>query len=427
MPSRYSAARSPPANAEIIKIMTFAYFLLMQIIRILKPLLRIIPHKKIQFFFQYEGQLQSTGEMSSRPIWIHASSGEIEYARSLVRELQNNFPQLPLLVTHTSISSMKAISELGVSVWGVAPLDTPQDLKSFIKKWNPRACLIARTDIWPQTIKELNRIQIPSFLFSATFAQGSKKISFFSRQILKKVLPLINKIYFVSSQDEDICRAFFPNVKGEIMGDTRYDQVIYRLQKTAPLPFPTHPKILVAGSTWEQDEKVLFSAFQNLKDWKLVLAPHEVDDFHIEQIKKFLDQSNFRYQLWSTGLQNFSWEKTDVLLVDKVGVLASLYPYANISFVGGSFKRQVHSVMEALAAGSLVIVGPFYENNREAIEFKDLGFVETVKDSIGFCEAVSKLASTNSNLRTNLEKEILKRQGTTQKIVQDLEACGIFK
>lgn len=409
--------------------MIFFYQIILQIIRFLKPLHCFLPHKKVRYFLKNQGKIYSTQNFSDRPLWIHASSGEIEYAKSLIREIKTQYPQVPLLVTHTSLSSENVVSKLGAAAWGLAPLDTPQDVAIFLQKWRPLACLIARTDIWPQTVKELDRLKIPTYLFSATFAEGSKKISFFSRLILKNALPLIKKIYFVSSADEMICKSFFPNIKGEITGDTRYDQVFFRLQEKQKKSLPSFEKILIAGSTWAEDEKVLIPAFEQLKknNWKFILVPHEVEKSHLTNIQQQMEKASLKYCLYSQDLSFFSWENFDVLLIDQVGQLATLYSNARIAFIGGSFRKQVHSVMEALATNTPVVVGPYYQNNREALEFKEKGFVQTVQNSSELIDAILKFDSQYLNLNSKLKIEIKKHLGATEKVMQDLKAQGIFQ
>ncbi len=409
--------------------MIFLYQLFLQFIRTFKFVFRLIPHQKIRYFFQNEGQIHIVTPLNARPLWIHASSGEIEYAKSLIRELKKNYSQIPLLVTHTSSSSQNSVKNLDVAAYGVAPIDTSQDVQAFLTRWNPRACLIARTDLWPQTLIELSKLQIPVYLFSATFAGGSKKIGFLSRKILKTCLPLIKKIYFVSPDDEALCKKYFPNIIGEVFGDTRYDQVVYRLKESKTLKVPTSEKILIAGSTWGEDEKILAPAFEYLKkhNWKFILVPHEVDQAHIHKLTSLLRRRNIHYALFSEGLDHFNWEKYDMLLVDKVGILASLYPFAQIAFVGGSFRRQVHSVMEALATNSPVVLGPYFQNNREAIEFENLGYVRSVMNFEEFIKSVQFFDKNLAQIKPQLKDEFQKRLGVTNKLIQDLKSQGLLE
>lgn len=409
--------------------MIFFYQLLLQFIRTFKFLFRLTPHKKIQYFFQNEGQIHVASPLNARPIWIHASSGEIEYAKSLIRELKKSNPHIPLLVTHTSISSKNSVKNLDVAAYGVAPLDASYEVQAFLTKWNPRACLIARTDLWPQTLIELSKLQIPAYLFSATFASGSKKIGFVSRKLLKTCLPLIKKIYFVSSDDEALCKKYFPEAVGEVFGDTRYDQVVYRLSESLSLDLPSTEKVLIAGSTWQEDEKVLAPAFEYLKkhNWRFILVPHEVDTKHINKLTSLLHRRSIRFSLLSNGLANFKWKENDLLLVDKVGLLASLYSFAQIAFIGGSFRRQVHSVMEALATNSPVVLGPYFQNNREAIEFENLGYVRSVLNFEEFIKSVEFFEKNLAQIKPQLKKEFQNRLGVTEKLIQDLKSQGLFE
>ncbi len=408
--------------------MIYFYQFILQVIWILKPFFKYLPHEKVKYFFKNEGQIKKTSRFESHPIWIHASSGEIEYAKPLIREIKKHYPHLSLLVTHTSLSSEKSIRELDVEAWGVAPLDSPQDIKKFLEIWKPRACLIARTDLWPQTILELHRKKIPIYLFSATFSQGSKKISFFSRKILESVLTFITKVYFVSSADQKICQFYFPSLKGEVLGDTRYDQVLFRLREAPPIKIPHADKILIAGSTWEEDEQVIIPAFEKLqkRNWKFILVPHEISASHLNGIRNRMKNTTLKYHFYSQGLKSFSWETCDVLIIDQVGLLASLYSEAHIAFIGGSFKRQVHSVMEALATLSPVVVGPFYLNNREALEFKDLGFVSVVHSTSDFVTTVEKWEAHLIEMKPELLRQIQLRQGTTEKMMKSLKSEGLF-
>jgi 3-deoxy-D-manno-octulosonic-acid transferase len=135
--------------------------------------------------------------------------------------------------------------------------------------------------------------------------------------------------------------------------------------------------VFVAGSTWNEDEEVLFEALPALlrdKKLKWIIAPHEPSPSHISALGRRLKEQNLDFQLWSKAE---TWE-APVLLVDQVGVLAELYLYGDIAFVGGSFKSKVHSVMEPLAAGCPTMVGPYHANNREALEFQKLSLAGRV-------------------------------------------------
>lgn len=307
------------------------------------------------------------------PLWIHASSGEFEYAKPVIQQFKNDFPHIPVVVTYFSPSFAQTIEKFpGVDFAVPLPLDTPAATYSFIKKLNPRALLIARTDLWPQLLLTVNRLQIPALLFSSTFRAltGPRR---FLKFYYKLLFDFFTEIYVVSLADKENIMTTNTKTPVQIMGDTRFDQVTYRLNH--PKPFKKHmfshvgPPILIAGSTWPQDEAILFTATLEMvqkKMLRLIVAPHEPTDDHINSLQNQLKLAGVSFSLYS---ETDSWT-SQVLIVNQVGVLAELYTMGHIAMVGGSFKAKVHSVMEPLAAGLLTIVGPHHQNNREAIEFQ---------------------------------------------------------
>lgn len=407
------------------------YAVFMFLIKSCLPVLRFIPNKKMRYYFLHQGELfkKPKSPLALRPLWIHASSGEIEYARSLIRLVREKHPHIPVMITHSSLSSRASLEKLDVELAGVIPLDEASCVQNFIHLTQPRALLVARTDIWPTLLSELKKQNIPSYLFSATFASGSKKMQGLGLSVLRIALKNFKKIYFVSSADEKLAHSHFPDLNGQIMGDTRYDQVVYRLENSVPISIARHPQIFVLGSTWPEDETVLIpvAAQMQKQNWKFLWVPHEIHPQALAHLKKKLEKLNLQVAVLSEGVTNDLWQKNDVLLVDQIGVLASLYKLAYVAFVGGSFRKQVHSVMEALATGSPVIVGPYHTNNREALEFQELGAVKVAHNKAEMISCLEASAQNRARLSLQLYEEIQKRLGVTQKILQDLESEGLFQ
>lgn len=307
-----------------------------------------------------------------RPLWIHASSGEIEYAKPVLRLLKKRFPDIPLLVTYSSPSAKKMLRDLpGVDAWGPLPWDFDGPCEKFVKRWQPRALFVARTDVWPVVAEVCKRHQIPGLLFSATFAENSSRLRGLSKYVTAWALNQLSEIHCVSEADASEVRKLNLSTPVSVHGDTRFDQVFHRLAHPKPLREEAQPlstkRVLVAGSTWNEDEQVLIPALAKLRGTvRLILVPHEVNEKHLQEIQSELSTRGLSYTLYSRASK---WD-TDVLVVDKVGILAELYTWGEMAFVGGSFKKQVHSVMEPLAAGLPVFVGPYHLNNREALYFQ---------------------------------------------------------
>ena len=409
----------------------FIYQFLMKIVKRLSSLIAWFPHHKIQYYLEHQGEINHLKDFNGTPIWIHASSGELEYAKSVIREIRRVYPQIPILVTHTSLSSLSQLKKLDVHLFGVLPIDEKKSVESFLKKIQPRALLVARTDLWPELIYQLKQKNIPTFLFSATFATGSRKSSTLTSYFLRSTIHNLNRIYFVSLEDQKMCEKIYGKTEGKILGDTRYDQVIFRLQNSTTTFLPYYEKLIVAGSTWPEDDQVLLQTVLRLKNesWKWIWVPHENSGPQIESLKIKFEAMKINFQLFSQINNLASWDDLDVVLVDEVGVLANLYPLAQVSFVGGSFKKQAHSVMEPLAAGSPVLVGPFHHNNREALEFKSRDWVLEIVSPDEFVKGCQLFNQQSKERSQKILNEVKSRCGATQSLMSELSAFTppIFK
>ena len=401
------------------------------ILFILRPLVR----GKLQVISEERGQNQwiyvkNPGANLKAPIWIHAASGEIEYARPLIREFKKRFPKIPIVVTYSSPSAKKILSKINeVDAWGPSPWDSITACQKFLDRVQPQAVYFARTDVWPEISYQLKLKKIPSTLFSATFAKNSSRLKGLTRFLTIWTLNQLTRVLVVSTDDQNNLKNY--GFKTSLLnGDTRYDQVFYRLGHPQRVNDNSRPaadiKILVAGSTWPEDEKVLFSWFAQSRlnhSVKLLLAPHEISNDRLTKTKDFLKSKNIDSQLYS---ENKPWTAA-VLIVDQIGILAELYTWGTAAFVGGSFRKQVHSVMEPLACGLPVCVGPFHQNNREALEFQNISWTSNkLSQNLVCCirsaEDLETFWQANQSMTANDHKAIAstvnQRTGATQKIVQ---------
>jgi 3-deoxy-D-manno-octulosonic-acid transferase len=373
---------------------------------------------------------------NQKPIWIHCASGEFEYAKPVIRRLKELSPDCKIMVTYFSPSFAQAVRQFpGVDFATPLPWDTPALVKEFVEFHKPKVLLIARTDAWPEMLRQTTAAEIPSLLFSATLSERSlrTRMPWTSAWVLRP----LTQIFCVSEADaENFARLGLAN-KTQVAGDTRFDQVRLRLQNPKPLRSFLDSKdssslpVFVAGSTWPEDEAVLLpviARFRSTLRW--ILVPHEPTDSHLRALETQLDQSGIPHQRYS---QINSWQRAAVILVDQTGILAELYSRADFAFVGGSYRKTVHSVMEPLAAGCPTFVGPFYRNNREAIEFKTvplasaadyklyaLAVARNADEFIRKLEDLKKLQQPS--WKENLRQEILRRSHKTELVVEWVRA-----
>ncbi len=308
-------------------------------------------------------------EKGQQPLWFHCASGEFEYAKPVIRLLKQRHPEQKIMVTYFSPSAEKSIANTPeVDFYTPTPWDTSRHWQRFIEYHEPKALLIARTDLWPMMIQTANAKKIPCLLFSKTedptkgFLQ--KKMSAF---LLKKM----DDIFCATEDDRQaLYQRLKPFQRIHASGDTRYDQCLFRLQHAKPLkPLNNFSRpIFIAGSTWSADHQALLPLIESsAKDVSFIIAPHEPDEKHLKELSDQLTARGLTFQKYS---QVQSWNPQSVLIIDQVGILADLYAWGDFAFIGGSMDRSVHSVMEALAQGLLTFVGPFHRNNREAMIYK---------------------------------------------------------
>jgi 3-deoxy-D-manno-octulosonic-acid transferase len=330
------------------------------------------------------------GPKGQRPVWIHCASGEFEYAKPVIEKIKELNPRAKILLTYFSPSYAEAVHRYpGVDFASPSPWENRRSMRELIEHHQPQALLLARTDTWPEMLASARDHGIRSLLFSATIARESGRARGVMKFLSRLILDDLTQIYCVSEEDSKIFAQLGCGHKTRVAGDTRYDQVMQRLRAPRPLKdtlFTSRSKaILIAGSTWPEDEEILTDALviakkQHAPQPGLVIVPHEPSADHLLALEQRIAERGLTSARYSRVEE---WTSEDILLVDQVGILAELYQKGNFAFVGGSFRKTVHSVMEPLACGALTIVGPKYLNNREAIEFRTLTCATTTEKDLG--------------------------------------------
>lgn len=302
---------------------------------------------------------------------FHASSGEAEYAFPIIRELKSQRPNCKVIMTFFSNSYIDVI-EKNPEIDEIIPLplDLPGPTRSFLKRTKATALFISRTDLWPELMKQAQSLNIPLILFSRTQTPLRGALKRFYYRWLYKQLTFVS---VVTTEDKKNILDVYPKAKVYVHGDSRWDQVQYKLAQNPSVQYlkPT----FVAGSIWPEDFTFLSPAWDK-KLGQLIIVPHEKDEAFFKVIKTFFDKKNYIIKFLSEWDFPVNFQKLnvdfDVLVVDQFGVLPRLYHNSYGAFIGGSFKKKVHSVMESLVSNTPVIVGPFNQNNREAQIFKNI-------------------------------------------------------
>ncbi|MBN2103930.1 hypothetical protein JW835_07800 [bacterium] len=378
-------------------------------------------------------------ELSGYPVhapcfWIHNSSmGEFEQARPLIRELKKKFTDCVILVTFFSPSGLEHVKDGdGADIISYMPFDSFFDARRFVRLVRPRAAIVVRHEFWPNHLCRLNREGIPVILINASIRHENIFRYPFVISGQRFLFRCFDAILSVSQETLGLLKKYNLYAKyAELAGDTRYDQVVERARKAETAVASLRQLkgsrcCLVAGSTWPSDEAVLFPALAQLKSKDLlpwiVLVPHEPTEKHLSQAELALHQFELSTCRFSE-LQK-SGTSCDVLIVDRVGLLASLYALGDIAFVGGGFGPGVHQVLEPAALGLVVFYGPRSTNSYEAgfIQKRGVGFV--VDDSNRLYDQLSLFLKSPKQMETMGQKAaalVRENIGASKRIVACLE------
>ena len=317
---------------------------------------------------------------AARPlVWFHAPSvGEGLQALPVIELLRLRRPDVQIAYTFYSPSAEEFANSVRADFVDYLPFDTFDHAAAVVAALRPSALVFSKLDIWPALTECAAAAGVPVGVISATLPESSGRRGFIARALLGDAYRSIDRVGAIDEADAKRLRE--QGVRGDrvtVTGDTRYDQVWMRAQRSAsPLiqGLRSSRPTLVAGSTWPSDEQHLLPAWttilNKIPDARLVVAPHETSDAHLRSIESWTRSRSLTLaRIDATGGQS-----ADVILVDRFGMLGDLYALADVAFVGGGFHSEgLHSILEPAAFGAPVLFGPRHEKSREAAKLIQAG------------------------------------------------------
>lgn len=392
-------------------------------------ILAIFDNKAGQFINGRKGWMQELKKqfpVHSRVIWFHcASLGEFEQGRPLIEAWRQQHPEDFILLTFFSPSGYEVRKNYpGADYVCYLPMDTQRNAVQFIEMIKPAKVFFVKYEFWLNYIDQLDKKGIPLFLVSGIFRNNQHFFKWYGK-VFRRRLKKFTYFYLQNKKSARLLDSI--NIKNyNISGDTRFDRV-WKIAQQAPeydllSTFKSGSLVILAGSTWPVDEKMLAEHVlpitgQNLK---LIIAPHQVDGNHIRQLKQQLPPDTL---LWTTADKENATD-ANVLVVDTIGILSSLYRYADIAYVGGGFGKGIHNVLEAATFGIPIIFGPNYRQFHEAVSLKTENAAFPVNHDKEFSHIIHKLAQ-DQKLRTTAGESagnyVLNNIGATNIIMQSVK------
>lgn len=305
--------------------------------------------------------------IDTKVIWMHCSSlGEFEQGKPVFEGLKKKLNNYTFVLTFFSPSGYERLKNNNQIADHILylPIDTPDSSNNFLNKINPAFCIFVKYDFWLNYLKQINNQNKNLIYISVLFSKKHSIFNLFNRPVLNE-LRKAKKIFTQNLETTEILtEKGFANV--ETVGDTRIDRVLeiasmhYSDEKIENF-ISDNKQILICGSVWENDIEIISGIKDFLcKSYKLIIAPHEISE---KKLNTLLSEfKKFNVQLYS----DYHQTESEVLIIDKIGILSRLYRYGDLAYIGGGFGKGIHNTLEPGAYNLPVIFGPKFSRFIEA-------------------------------------------------------------
>ena len=359
-------------------------------------------------------------------IWIHASSlGEFEQGRPLIEMIRERQPQARIVLSFFSPSGYEVRKNYDkVDAVCYLPFDLPSNVKTFLDLVKPKMAIFVKYEFWGNYLMELKHRDIPTYIVSAIFHPGQVFFKPWGK-MFRKMLECYTTIFVQNEASRKLLKSVGRN-NVEVAGDTRFDRVATVSQANRSFPvierFVEQARFtLVMGSSWPDDEDIVFEYINAHPDVKLIVAPHEFDRDRLLDMQQRLKRPSGLYS--TTAAEKAA--QLDCLIIDSFGMLSTIYRYGQVAYVGGGFGNGIHNIIEAAVYGMPVIFGPNNERFREASDLMACGAGFCVTSAPEFHEVMDRLTSDTAQLKrcgSTASNYIQSQLGATKRIYD-----GIFR
>lgn len=327
-------------------------------------------------------RLRSAIPEGAKVVWVHSASlGEFEQGRPLIEAIRREQPGYKILLTFFSPSGYEIRKDYKEADYVFyLPADTPRNARRFLDIVKPEIAIFIKYEFWLNYLTELRHRKVRTFIVSAIFRRNS----IFFRPYggtFRRALKGYEHIFVQDEASKELLSGIgVGNVT--VAGDTRFDRVaeIARGAKELPLieKFTAGRQVFIGGSTWEPDENIIVGLANENPDLKFIVAPHEME---IARITALMEKTKGGAVSYSEYAKTGDGTSRQMLVIDIIGILSSVYRYGNCAFIGGGFGAGIHNTLEAVTFGLPVAFGPNYHKFREARELIAEGVACPVADA----------------------------------------------
>jgi len=365
-------------------------------------------------------RIKKTLNGNQKVIWIHcASLGEFEQGRPIIESLKKEYPEYYILLTFFSPSGFEIRKnyEFADGIYYL-PFDFLWNTNRFLTIVKPKYIFFIKYEFWPSYLWVIQQKNIKCYLASGVFTEQKSFFKWYGWPF-RKLLGAFHTL-FVQDANSKLLLANYNIHNTIIAGDTRFDRVLNianNRRELSPIQaYCKNAKILIAGSTWLADEHLLIDAIQELgPNYKLILAPHEISSAHIIEIEKLALGQSIRLSQYIASPKNLN-----ILIIDNIGMLSSLYYYAHFCYIGGGFSAGIHNALEAAVYGKPIFFGPNYLKFIEATDLVAIGVAKAIKSKTEIVDSITTLSKNGILYETicnNSKSYVKNKAGATNKIL----------
>ncbi len=371
----------------------------------------------------WEEKIKSRLPFKEKPIWIHcASLGEFEQGRPLIEKIKTDHPKIPIVLSFYSPSGFEIRKDYSYADLVLyLPADTPANARVWLDLLEPRIAYFVKYEFWLNYLFELDRREIPRYLIAGSFRKDQ---IFFRRYggLFRRALMGFKTLFVQTKLDEVLLKNIaIPEVV--VAGDPRIDRVAAIASQPKKIPviaeLAQRAPLLILGSSWGPEEKMLNAFLRQHSDlpYSIVIAPHDISETHLKEIET---NCLLPVQRLSEAENNKLLPSTQILLVDNIGLLSSIYQYGKIAFIGGGFGSGIHNILEPVVFGLPTLIGGNYHKFPEAITLVQRGGVFEITNAADFTKhllALRDLDDYNQSVKINRDF-IQENRGATHMIFE---------
>lgn len=352
-------------------------------------------------------------------IWIHAASlGEFEQGRPIIEAIKEKNSQCKILLTFFSSSGYEVRKKYPLAdIVCYLPIDTPRNAKRFVNSIQIEKAIFIKYEFWKNLLSQLHKRGIPTYLVSSIFRENQLFFKPYG-QPHRKVLTLFSHIFVQNEYSKQLLQKINVN-NVTVAGDTRCDRVTKIAQNAKQIPliksFSEDADVLVAGSTWERDEKIILRHFNQNPKLKLIVAPHEMSNRRLEILCNKIKRPYLKYS--EATEENI--RQAHCLIIDGFGLLSSIYQYGKIAYIGGGFGVGIHNTLEAAVWKIPIIFGPNYQKADEAKDLMTCGGAISVRSQEEYNDAVRFLLN-DKNAGEQASTYVQTHAGSTNLIMNSI-------